>query len=142
MSRIFHHTCGLHQWHDVALLMKTAGVVENSGHCIYSIGLKCFLNCLSLFHLVFYLLQSNTRYFVNLLERFTYHYVYIYICYCRTFYVSLCIYIYVTVERFTSRVFYILCVCTYFELLPCYKLITSNFDGLIKFTVCKCISVL
>ena len=22
--------------------MKTAGVVENSGHCIYSIGLKCF----------------------------------------------------------------------------------------------------
>ena len=29
-------------------------MVENSGHCIYSIGLKCFLNCLSLFHLVFY----------------------------------------------------------------------------------------
>ena len=25
----------------------------NSGHCIYSIGLKCFLNCLSLFHFVF-----------------------------------------------------------------------------------------
>ena len=23
--------------------MKTAGVVENSGHCTYSIGLKCFL---------------------------------------------------------------------------------------------------
>ena len=35
--------------------MKTAGVVENSGHCIYSIGLKCFLNCLLLFHLVFYI---------------------------------------------------------------------------------------
>ena len=27
---------------DVVPLMKTAGVVENSGHCIYSIGLKCF----------------------------------------------------------------------------------------------------
>ena len=40
---------------DVVPLMKTAGVVENSGHCIYSIGLKCFLNCLSLFHLVFYI---------------------------------------------------------------------------------------
>ena len=39
---------------DVLPLMKTAGVVENSGHCIYSIGLRCFLNCLSLFHLVFY----------------------------------------------------------------------------------------
>ena len=41
---------------------------------IQSIGLKCFLNCPSLFHLVFYLLQSNTWYFVNHLERFTYHY--------------------------------------------------------------------
>ena len=40
---------------DVVPLMKTAGVVENSGHCTYSIGLKCFLNCLSLFHLVFYI---------------------------------------------------------------------------------------
>ena len=36
---------------DVVPLMKTADVVENSGHCIYSIG----LNCLSLFHLVFYI---------------------------------------------------------------------------------------
>ena len=27
---------------DVVPLMKTAGVVENSGHCTYSIGLKCF----------------------------------------------------------------------------------------------------
>ena len=27
---------------DVVPTMKTAGVVENSGHCIYSIGLKCF----------------------------------------------------------------------------------------------------
>ena len=27
---------------DVVPLMKTAGVVENSGHCIYSIGLMCF----------------------------------------------------------------------------------------------------
>ena len=27
---------------DVVPLMKAAGVVENSGHCIYSIGLKCF----------------------------------------------------------------------------------------------------
>ena len=23
-------------------MMKTAGVAKNSGHCIYSIGLKCF----------------------------------------------------------------------------------------------------
>ena len=38
---------------DVVPLMKTAGVVENSGHCTYSNGLKCFGNCLSLFHLVF-----------------------------------------------------------------------------------------
>ena len=57
----------------------TASVVRNCGHCIYSIGLKCFLCCLSLFHLLFYLLQSNTRYFVDHLERFTYHvYIYIY----------------------------------------------------------------
>ena len=35
--------------------MKTAGVVENSGHCMYSIGSRCFLNCLSLFHVVFYI---------------------------------------------------------------------------------------
>ena len=27
---------------DVVALMKTAGVVENSGHCIYSTGLKYF----------------------------------------------------------------------------------------------------
>ena len=40
---------------DVVPLTKTAGVVENYGHCIYSIGLKCFRNCLSLFHLVFYI---------------------------------------------------------------------------------------
>ena len=50
---------------DVLPLMKTAGVVEYSGHCIYSIGLKCFWNCFWLFHLVIYLLQSNTRYFVD-----------------------------------------------------------------------------
>ena len=56
--------------------MKTAGVVENSEHCIYSIGLKCFLNCLSLFHLVFYLLQSNMQYLVNHSERFLYNYIY------------------------------------------------------------------
>ena len=35
--------------------MKTTGVVENSGHCIYSIGVKLFFYCLSLFHLVFYI---------------------------------------------------------------------------------------
>ena len=27
---------------DVVPLIKTAGVVENSGHCTYYIGLKCF----------------------------------------------------------------------------------------------------
>ena len=91
MSRIFDHTCGLSQWHDVVddevdvvPLMKTAGVVENSGHCTYSIVLRCFLNCLSLLHLVFHLFQSNTRYFANQIERLTYNYefrtfVYIYI---------------------------------------------------------------
>ena len=42
MPEIFDHTCGFHQWYDVVPLMKTAGVVENSEHCIYSIGLKCF----------------------------------------------------------------------------------------------------
>ena len=57
-------------------LMKTADVVTNSGHCIYSIGLKCFGNYLSLLHLVFYLLQSNRQYFVIHLERLTYHYIY------------------------------------------------------------------
>ena len=35
--------------------MKTAGVVENSGHWIYSFGLRCFLNCFSLFDLVIYI---------------------------------------------------------------------------------------
>ena len=67
---------------DVVPIMKTAGVVENSGHCIYSIGLRCFWNCLSLFHLVFNLLQSNTPYFVNHLERFKCHYIYIYSDFC------------------------------------------------------------
>ena len=38
---------------DVVLLMKTAGVVENSGHCMHSIGLRCFLNCHSLLQLEF-----------------------------------------------------------------------------------------
>ena len=59
--------------------MKTTGVVENAGHCIYSIGLKCFWNCFSLFHLVIYLLQSNTRYFVYQLARLTHRHIYIYI---------------------------------------------------------------
>ena len=58
--------------------------IENSGHCIYSTGSKCFWNCLSLVHLVFYLLQSNTRYSVDQLDRFTYHYTYIYICRLRS----------------------------------------------------------
>ena len=71
--------------------MKTAGVVENSEHCIYSIGLKCFLNCLSLFHLVFLFLQSNTRYFVNHLQRFTCHYIFVYV------YINICIYIFIRV---------------------------------------------
>ena len=89
--------------------MKTAGVVENYGHCIYSIRLMCFRNCLSLFQLVFYLLQSNTRYFIDHLERFTYHYIYaniyiyiyvhvvvhIYVCMCIHVYVCTCMYIYV-----------------------------------------------
>ena len=26
---------------DIVPLMKAAGVVKNSGHCVYSIGLKC-----------------------------------------------------------------------------------------------------
>ena len=36
-------------------LTKTAGAVKNSGHCLYSIGLKCFLNCFSLLHLVIHI---------------------------------------------------------------------------------------
>ena len=36
---------------DLLPLMKTAGVVTNSGHCLYSIGLNFF----SLFHLVIYI---------------------------------------------------------------------------------------
>ena len=35
--------------------MKTAGVVRNSGHFMFSIGLRCFLICLSLFHFVLYM---------------------------------------------------------------------------------------
>ena len=50
---------------DVVPLMKTAGVVENSGHCIYSIGLKCLYTCVSLYHLLIYLLQPNARCVVN-----------------------------------------------------------------------------
>ena len=69
---------------DVVPLMKTAGVVENSGHCIYSIGLMCFFNYLSLFHLVLYLLLSNTRYFVDQLERFTYLCMHIYNIYSKS----------------------------------------------------------
>ena len=83
-------------------LMKTAGVVENSGHCIYSIGLRCFWNCLSLFHLVFYLLQSNTRYFVDQLERFAYHYIYI------------CIYIHIYAHTYIY-----ICTCIYVHTLRC-----------------------
>ena len=64
---------------DVVPQMKTAGVVENSWHYIHSIGSNCFWNCLWLFYLVLYLLQSNTRYFVDHLERPTCHYIYIYI---------------------------------------------------------------
>ena len=39
---------------DVVPLVKTAGVVENSGHCIYSIGLKCHRTYALLFHLLIY----------------------------------------------------------------------------------------
>ena len=53
---------------DVVPLMKTAGVVDNSGHCIYSIGLKCFWNCLSLFHLVFYI-------YIYIIHQFSLKYV-------------------------------------------------------------------
>ena len=64
---------------DVVPLMKTAGVVENYGHCIYSIGSKCFPNCHSLFHLVFYI------------------YIYIYILYI---YIHIYIYnLYIYIER-------------------------------------------
>ena len=38
MSRIFDHTSVARRQVDVVPLMKTAGVVENSAHCIYSIG--------------------------------------------------------------------------------------------------------
>ena len=48
-------------------------------YILFSIALKCVLSCLSLFHFVFYLVQSNTRYFVSHLERFTYQYKLFYI---------------------------------------------------------------
>ena len=41
-SYIYIYICGTTSTVDVVPLMKTAGVVENSGDCIYSIGLKCF----------------------------------------------------------------------------------------------------
>ena len=40
---------------DVVPLKMTAGVVENSGYCIYFMWLKCFLNSFSLLHLVIYI---------------------------------------------------------------------------------------
>ena len=73
---------------DVIPLMMTAGVVENSGHCIYSIGLKCFLNCLSLFHLVIY--------------------IYIYICVC----VCMCVIsVYICVYVYACNMFVSICMC-------------------------------
>ena len=60
-------------------LSETAKGPPNFFGHIDSIGLRCFLNCLSLFHLVFYVLQSNTRYFVHHLERHTYYYICTYI---------------------------------------------------------------
>ena len=50
---------------DVVLLMKTAGVGENSGHCIHSIGLKCPCTCILLLHLLIYIYYTNMRYFVD-----------------------------------------------------------------------------
>ena len=58
-------------------LIKTAGVVENSGHCVCSIGLKCFLNCLSLFHLVFYIYIY--KYIHTLPKNYLFNVIYIYI---------------------------------------------------------------
>ena len=51
--------------------MKTAGMVEDSGHCIYSIGLKCFLK-------------------LPFAVSFSVLFMYIYIC----TYVHICIHIY------------------------------------------------
>ena len=43
---------------NIVPLMMTAGVVRNSGHCMYSIGLKCLLACISLFNLLSYLYMN------------------------------------------------------------------------------------
>ena len=65
--------------------VKIAGVVENSGHCIYSIGLKFFLNCFSLFHLVIYIyiyvLQKKKSFSYMHIYTLYIHNIYIYICY-------------------------------------------------------------
>ena len=53
---------------DVIPVTKTAEVVDNSVHLIILYWIKVFLKLLSLFHLVIYFLQSNTRYFVNQLH--------------------------------------------------------------------------
>ena len=100
LCRIFDHTCSLHQWNDVnwsqqinvvklynvylltsvdvVPLMKTAGVVENFGHCTYSIELKCFWNCLSLFHLVYLFYFIILLFYFILFYYLLYIYIYIY----------------------------------------------------------------
>ena len=69
---------------DVVPLMNTADVVDNSGHCMYSIGLRCSISCLSLFQLVFHIYihiykcmqtdrhnENELEYFLNNLVNFT-----------------------------------------------------------------------
>ena len=65
--------CILYIYIDVVPLMKTAGVVINSAHCVYSIGLKYFCCCLSPFHLVIYI------YIYIMLYVYIYCLLYIYI---------------------------------------------------------------
>ena len=62
-----------------------------------------------------YLLQSNTRYFVNHLDRFTYRYVYVYVC-CVGF-VSI---VYMYAFRFCKLYFIFLLYCDNNNVFQCY----------------------
>ena len=88
--------------------MNTSGVVENSGHCKYSIGLMCFRNCFSLIQLVIYIyIHIYIKCHVHIFLLFIYIYVYIYIYYEEKHKKTLFIYIYICMYVSCERD----CVC-------------------------------